>query len=285
MSSNVTSEVIDILLSRAVAETLLSLDQYEAIDKDALFHLNQLTEQFLQMLLHRILACTRVKRRTRASYEDVELALLREHISTGALETELTRVAGSQCKRAASPVLEVCADKIPKRFESAMDRKLQAQLLGPELNGKRRGIPPYMMEKGMLLPALPPLYTHQKTAVFPDRVDSELEMRQRVLQETQLVEASLWRLADMEEQAIHKQLVGNGELDTVMQDADISGNDSSGDDDQDRPTNVMSRTAIRQMARRKRLEAFSQVWKDMSFGELVRHRPTNVDTIKHAGKV
>jgi hypothetical protein len=220
------------------------------------------------------------------SSEDVELALLRERISTGALEDELNRTVRHYAdhERPALPALEVCADKVPKRFENVLDRRAQAQLLGPDLNGRRRPIPEYM-QKEIKLPALPPLYTHQHTPVYTQRIESELEMRERVLQETQLVEASLWRLVQLDEEASQAEEVqAETSIDTFMEDADKSG-ESSHAEEAEQATSVMSRSALRQMAKRRRLGVFAQVWKNMSYGDLVRQRPTNVEQVKQAGKV
>ena len=109
-----------------------------------------------------------------------------------------------------SDEFEVNDSKVARGFEG-VDRKVQGLLLGPDLNGRKMGIPDYM-EKGMILPALPPLYTHYHTPLFADRVTSPLEIRQGIANDSGMIEGSLRRLIDLEESTMKTESQNSSEL-------------------------------------------------------------------------
>lgn len=203
--------------------------------------LRRLWRARLDVLVARCKSFTGLARRTRASADDVELALFMEGVPLDdALEEELvcytprragdagrvdaaadamqlddasrTQPRGGTGDRDEGGVLEqllglddrleLSAEKVYRGFENALDRRTQALLLGPELSGRAMGVPAYM-ERGMVLPALPPLYTHKKSAVTVQRNDEDrLAVRQQITSVSRNVHDSLARLAEVESASV-----------------------------------------------------------------------------------
>lgn len=174
------------------------------------------------------------------------------------LEAELLRLHGAPDDM---PDFSLSTDKVARGFES-VDKRLQIQLLGPELQGRARGVPDYM-EKGMMLPNLPPLYTHFKSPVYVDRERTGLEIRESVTMESELVEQSLRKLIALEESST-RQLDANSIKEEVDETLD------------ERMTDVMiSSVTPAERQRRQRQEMFNKAWMDMGFGELLNSKAVN----------
>ena len=232
---NLPPDLIEVMLRRSASKILSSTD-YESADKSALFELSRLTHNYLTFLVHRLQAFTKTNRRQGVSTDDLELTLFMENISLHDLEQELVRLHGEQEDLATSET------KVARGFES-IDRRVQTQLLGPELNGRSRGIPGYM-EKGMILPALPPLYTHYKTPVYVDRIRDVKEIKVQATNATRGIDESLRKLIELSEKV------------------------ESSDEEIDEGINDLMKTSSRQQ-QTKRKEMFKRCWQEMGYGEPV----------------
>lgn len=293
---NVPPELIESLLTKSSAAISASAG-FESADQSALYALNRLTQQHLQLLIHRILSFSKTNRRQRVSYDDIELALFMEQISLPVLEAEFTRLRGTPMED-----FSVSEQKVAKGFES-IDRKIQNQLLGPDLNGRKRGIPGYM-EKGMILPALPPLHTHYMTPVYVERETGPRHIREGMTRESVAIEGSLKRLIEIEESTAaqaarkrhlhlattrnevskHREHESNHNVHVEEVDVKNEVDDDNEDDEDenvaedvdtgrsDRLTNVMKDSIKDAEKRKKRADLFAKVWMEMGYEKTHMHR-------------
>lgn len=255
---NLPNEIVETLLSRSTASVLRSYD-FSSADNSALFALNRLFENYLQTIIQRSMAFAKTNKRLKVTHDDIELSLFMQSISLSALESELLRLNNGSSK----PLEFITStEKVARGFES-IDKKIQAQLLGPELNGRARGVPDYM-EKGMILPNLPPLYTHYKSPIYVDRVTDDLAIREGVTRESALIEEPLRRILEIEETTkIEKSS-------TTTDDDDTS---------EERITNVMvSSITPAEKQRRLREKVFRKAWQDMGYGLIPASRAVNWET-------
>lgn len=260
---NLSNEVVETLLSRSTA-SILESHGFTSSDKSSLFALNRLAENYLQTVMQRSLAFAKTNKRSKVSYDDIELSFFMESISLGTLEEELLRL---HKEKDTSTNLTTRTEKVARGFES-VDKKIQAQLLGPELNGRVWGVPDYM-EKGMILPNLPPLYTHHRSPVYVDRVEGDLTIREELTKESALVEKSLRRLLEVEEATSTDTATSTIDEDAIMA--------------EERVTDVMISTmTAAEKQRRHRENIFNKVWQEMGYGTVPKSRAVNWMTARDA---
>ncbi|BFZ54433.1 hypothetical protein PYCC9005_001469 [Savitreella phatthalungensis] len=194
--NNAPPAFVDSLLEKCLSALLLSLG-YSSAEPEALRILRKLWLDRLHVLIERCLTFAKTSRRNRPTIDDTELACLMEGVSfNDALMAELARYDDQETARSiVHAVSEVAtmAEKVAPGFENHMDRRLHNALVGPELQGKAMGVPEYM-ERGMVLPALPPLYAHKASALVKTRNDLPLSTRERLTTVSVQVSEALARL-------------------------------------------------------------------------------------------
>ncbi len=271
MNLNLPPELVETLLTRSNARILASQHTFSAAHPAALFHLNRLFEHYLTILIHRILSFSRTGQRTKVNLDDVELTLFMENVSLESLESEIIRL-----HRSSEEYLEPTDRKVARGFET-IDRKTQSLLLGPELGGRARGIPEYM-EKGMMLPALPPLYTYRRTAIWNPRISSGREIREASAMQSRAAEGALRSLIEIQERLerpLQRSMsvggIDDGDGSEGSEDVESVGDEAGGQGNDARDVMIDADDFDKdERKRRERELAFREVFTKMGFGAAKR---------------
>ncbi|KAK9456034.1 transcription factor TFIID complex subunit 8 C-term-domain-containing protein [Dipodascopsis uninucleata] len=173
------------LFVRAIAAILASLPV--PCSPPALETLALLAEQYILHLGTTLHKYTTIQRRSKPSLRDAALLLASEGIHTRDLEDELERSSSVTTRL---PNFDLSAASTTTASSQRSPSIPAASIVAPSSRNLEY-IPPWM-------PELPADHTYRATPIYSDRVTDPRAIREKIIQEGQLVESALRKLTELQ---------------------------------------------------------------------------------------